>query len=259
MNVGLDKNLSQIKIPPISPERTKELILFQRLIGLRFRRIELLNLAFTHRSYANEFQGTIDNNEKLEFLGDSILGLVINEYLFLTLPDKTEGDLSKIKSFVVSESSLEIIAKRIKIDNFILIGKGEEYSGGRTKKAIIADAMEALIGAYYLDSGFKKIIKFIHKHFIPEINKVLENKHKKDYKTLLQEYVQKRYKTYPKYLIMQKKGPDHDKTFWMSVSIKGKSYGPGQGKNKKEAEQNAAEIAYTTILGKKKQQHIRSK
>lgn len=249
--MGFEKHVLHINASPISSERSKELTLFQRLIGVRFRRIDLLNLAFTHRSYANEFQGEIDNNEKLEFLGDSILGLVVNEYLFITLPDKTEGDLSKIKSFVVSESSLETIAKRIKIDNFILIGRGEEYSGGRSKKAIIADAMEALIGAYYLDSGFKKIVKFIHQHFIPEINKVLENKHKKDYKTLLQEYVQKKYKTYPKYSIMQKKGPDHDKTFWMSVIIKGKTYGPGQGKNKKEAEQHAAQIAYTTIVGKK--------
>ncbi|MBN2532923.1 MAG: ribonuclease III [Spirochaetales bacterium] len=250
--MGFDNNFLPIKAPPISPERHKELILFQKLIGLRFRRLDLLNLAFTHRSYANEFQGDIDNNEKLEFLGDSILGLVINEYLFINLPGRTEGDLSKIKSFVVSESSLEVIAKKIKIDNFILIGKGEEYSGGRTKKAIIGDAMEALIGAYYLDSGFKKIKKFIYHHFIPEINKVLENRHRKDYKTLLQEYVQKKYKTYPKYSITQKKGPDHDKTFWMSVTIKSKIYGPGQGKNKKEAEQNAAMIAYTTIIKDKK-------
>ena len=251
--MGFDRNFLPIKAPPISSERHKELILFQKLIGLRFRRFDLLNLAFTHRSYANEYQGDIDNNEKLEFLGDSILGLVINEYLFINLPDRTEGDLSKIKSFVVSESSLEVIAKRIKIDNFILIGKGEEYSGGRTKKAIIGDAMEALIGAYYLDSGFKKVKKFIYQHFLPEINKVLENKHRKDYKTLLQEFVQKKYKTYPKYTITHKKGPDHDKTFWMSVTIKNKTYGPGQGKNKKEAEQNAAMVAYTSIVGNKKE------
>ncbi|MBN1697808.1 MAG: ribonuclease III [Spirochaetales bacterium] len=239
------------KAPPVSPERFKELQLFQKYVGLRFRRLDLLNLAFTHRSYTNEFQGEIDNNEKLEFLGDSVLGLVVNEYLYLHLTDKTEGHMSKIKSFVVSETSLESIAKQIKIENFILIGKGEEYSGGRTKKAIIADAMEALIGAYYLDSGFANAKKFIHRLFIPEINKVLENKHQKDYKTLLQEYIQKRYKTYPKYTIIQKKGPDHDKTFWISVVINGKPYGPGQGKNKKEAEQNAAQIAYKTLTDKK--------
>jgi ribonuclease III len=189
----------------------------------------------------------------LEFLGDSILGLVVSEYLFRILPDKTEGDLAKIKSFVVSEDSLALIAKEIKIDNFILIGKGEEYSGGRSKKALLADAMEAIIGAYYLDSGFKAAEKFILRYLVPEINKVLENKHKKDYKTLLQEYSQKKYKTYPRYVLVQKTGPDHNKTFWMEVKINELSFGPGQGKNKKEAEQNAACIAYKQLKGNKKQ------
>lgn len=206
-----------------------------------------MNLAFTHRSFTNEFQGEIDNNEKLEFLGDSVLGLVVNEYLFLHLPNKNEGDMSRIKSFVVSENSLDEIARKIRIDNYILIGKGEEYSGGRSKKAILADAMEALIGAYYLDSGFLKAEKFIQKYLVPEIRKVLENKHQKDFKTLLQELVQKRFKTYPKYNIMQKKGPDHNKTFWISVAIGTQSFGPGKGKNKKEAEQSAAEMAYTSL------------
>jgi ribonuclease-3 len=249
--VGLLKKDFNLKAPPISTERFKELQLFQKFVGLRFRRLDLLNLAFTHRSYTNEFQGDIDNNEKLEFLGDALLGLIINEYLFIHFPDRSEGQLSKIKSFVVSETSLEYIAKQIKIENFILIGKGEEYSGGRTKKAIIADAMEALIAAYYLDSGFTHVKRLIYKLFIPEIYKVLENKHQKDYKTLLQEYIQKKYKTYPKYSVMHKKGPDHDKTFWISVIINGKPYGPGQGKNKKEAEQDAAHIAYKELIEKK--------
>lgn len=233
--------------PPVSSERKKELNLFQKHARIRFKRLELLNLAFSHRSYSNEFQINMDNNEKLEFLGDSVLGLIINEYLFFHLPDKTEGDLSRIKSFVVSEASLVEIAKKIKIDNFILIGKGEEYSGGRSKKAILADAMEALMGAYYIDSGFKKIKKFILDLFVPEIMKVLENKHQKDYKTLLQEYVQKKFKTYPRYSLVQKEGPDHDKTFWITVGIGDKVYGPGKGKNKKEAEQNAAGIAFKSF------------
>lgn len=210
--------------------------------------MELLNLSFTHRSYANENQKNIENNEKLEFLGDSILGMIINEYLFLQFEDKSEGDLSKIKSFVVSEPSLAQIAKQIKIDNFILIGKGEEYSGGRKKDAILADAMEAVIGAYYLDSGMKSVKKLILNLLVPEIQKVIENRHQKDYKTLLQEYIQKKYKVYPKYTVTQKVGPDHDKTFWVSVYINGKSYGPGKGKNKKMAEQNAASIAYKELV-----------
>lgn len=243
---------TELKVPPIAEERKKELILFQKHTNIRFKRLALLNLAFSHRSYSNEYQQEIDNNEKLEFLGDSILGLIINEFLFFNLPDRTEGDLSRIKSFVVSENYLVEIARKIKIDNFILIGKGEEYSGGRSKKAILADAMEALIGAYYIDSGFKKVKKFILDLFVPEIKKVLENKHQKDYKTLLQEFVQKKFKTYPKYSLVQKKGPDHDKTFWITVQIKNKSYGPGKGKNKKEAEQSAASIAYTALSRKKK-------
>ncbi|MFP4363417.1 MAG: ribonuclease III [Spirochaetia bacterium] len=235
------------KAPSIDPERKKLLQLFEKNAEIRFRRLELLNLAFSHRSYANEDPATLENNEKLEFLGDSVLGLVVSEYLFRLLPDKNEGDLARIKSFVVSEDSLADIARNIKVNNFILIGKGEEYSGGRTKKAILADAMEAIIGAYYIDSGFKDAKKFILKYLVPEIEKVLEDKHKKDYKTLLQEYVQKHFKTYPKYNLEKKTGPDHNKTFWMKVQIKNNSYGPGSGKNKKEAEQNAAAIAYEAL------------
>lgn len=235
------------KAPSVSAERKKELQLFEKHIGIRFRSLELLNLAFSHRSFANENGVDVDNNEKLEFLGDSVLGLVVSEYLYTSLPDKAEGDLARVKSFVVSEDSLAEIAKRIKVDNFILIGKGEEYSGGRAKKAILADCMEAIIGAYYMDSGFKASRSFILKYMIPEINKVLENKHRKDYKTLLQEYVQKRFKSYPRYSLLKKTGPDHDRTFWINVTIDGDSFGPGQGKNKKEAEQNAAGIAYESL------------
>ena len=231
----------------IDSERKKELQLFEKHAGLRFRNLGLLNLAFTHRSYANENNDDIENNEKLEFLGDSVLGIVVSEQLFKELPDKAEGVLARIKSFVVSENSLADVAKKIRVDNYILIGKGEEYSGGRSKKAILADCMEAIIGAHYIDSGFKDSQKFILKYFIPEIRKVMEDRHKKDYKTLLQELVQKQFQTYPRYVLQQKTGPDHNKTFWMDVSIKDKKYGPGSGKNKKEAEQNAAKLAYETL------------
>jgi len=209
--------------------------------------MDLLNLAFCHRSYANECSQKTDNNEKLEFLGDSVLGLVVSEYLYDILGDRAEGDLARVKSFVVSEDSLADIAKAIRVDNFILIGKGEEYSGGRSKKAILADCMEAIFGALFLDSGMKAAKAFILKYIVPEINKVLENKHRKDYKTLLQEYIQKKYKSYPKYQMVKRTGPDHDKTFWMEVKVGGKVYGPGKGKNKKEAEQKAAAIAFKDL------------
>lgn len=245
---------SVLKAPPVTSERRKELQLFEKQAGIRFRRLELLNLAFSHRSYANENADNVGNNEKLEFLGDAVLGLVVSEYLFNTLSDRNEGDLAKIKSFVVSEDSLADIAKSLRVDNFILIGKGEEYSGGRSKKAILADAMEAILGAYFLDSGFLPSRRFILRVLVPEINKVLEDRHRKDYKTLLQEYAQKRFKTYPKYILVEKTGPDHNKTFWIEVKINDMTFGPGKGKNKKEAEQNAASIAYATLIAEKKTQ-----
>jgi ribonuclease-3 len=243
------KNADEFRAPDVTSERKRELLLFERSMGIRFRRQELLNLAFSHRSFAHESSQDVGNNERLEFLGDSVLGAIVSEYLFSHLPDRPEGDLAKIKSFVVSEDSLAAIAKNVKIDNFVLIGKGEEFSGGRSKKAILADCLEAIIGAYFLDSGFKDCKKFVLKFMIPEITKVLENKHRQDFKTLLQEHVQKIYKTYPKYTLVQKTGPDHDKTFWMEVKIREKAYGPGRGKNKKEAEQNAARIAYKELTG----------
>jgi ribonuclease-3 len=234
--------------PAVNTERKKELQLFQRHANARFRSLELLNLALSHRSYANEQGGAVDNNEKLEFFGDSVLGLVVSEYLVLGLPERSEGELAKIKSFVVSEDSLSEIARRLRLDNFVLIGKGEEYSGGRSKKALMADALEAVIGAYYLDSGFKAVRTFIRQLLIPEIDKVLADRHKKDYKTLLQEYVQKRFKSYPHYRVVQRKGPDHNKTFWIEVTVNRRTYGPGSGKNKKEAEQEAAAIAYRAFV-----------
>jgi ribonuclease-3 len=233
-------------------ERKKELQLFQKHAQIRFKSLALLNLAFSHRSFANESAGEVDNNEKLEFFGDSVLGLVVSEYLVTALPDKSEGDMAKIKSHVVSEESLAEIGRTLRVDNFILIGKGEEYSGGRSKKALIADAVEAIIGAYYLDSGFKAVRTFIRSLLIPQINEVLEDRHKKDYKTLLQEYVQKRFKSYPRYRIANRKGPDHNRTFWIEVAIGKRTYGPGTGKNKKEAEQQAAGIAYKALTERPK-------
>jgi ribonuclease-3 len=241
------RRVSDNRPPPISPERKKELQLFENQIGVRFRSIALLNLAFCHRSYANESDINVDNNEKLEFLGDSVLGLVSSEYLFTTLSDQSEGEMAKIKSFVVSEASLSKIAKQIRVDNFILIGRGEEYSGGRSKRAILADCLEAIIGAYYLDSGLKSAKDFVLNLLIPEVDAVRENRHEKDYKTLLQEYAQKRFKTYPRYKTVKKRGPDHDRTFWIEVFINDRKFGPGIGKNKKEAEQKAAGMAYNSL------------
>jgi ribonuclease-3 len=210
-----------------------------------------LNLAFSHRSYANEQGGAVDNNEKLEFFGDSVIGLVVSEYLLGILLDRTEGEMAKVKSFVVSEDSLEGIARALRLDNFILIGRGEEFSGGRSKKTLLADCMEAIVGAYYLDSGFKAAHDFVERLLAPEIHKVLEDKHRKDYKTLLQEFAQKRFRTYPRYRVVQRRGPDHNRIFAIEVTVDNRTFGPGLGKNKKEAEQEAAGIAYQTLVERK--------
>ncbi len=231
----------------VTSERKKELHAFERHAGARFKRLGLLNLAFVHRSYSNETANPSGNNEKLEFLGDSVLGLVVAEHLFTTLPDKVEGDLAKIKSFVVSEESLAKVAARLQVDRYLLVGRGEEYSGGRQKKAILADAMEAIIGALFLDSGMKSARRFVLEQLVPEIDLVLQDRHRKDYKTLLQEFVQKKYKTYPKYHLTHRSGPDHNKTFWIEVRISDQSFGPGEGKNKKQAEQAAAKLAYEAL------------
>lgn len=233
----------------LSRERRLELAAFQKAADLRFRSLELLNLSLTHRSCGNEDPLHAQNNERLEFLGDAVLGVVTASCLYTLLPDRSEGELARVKSYVVSEEVLSEEAKAIGIDRFILLGKGEEQSGGRSKKAILADAMEAVIGAYYLDVGFEAASRFVLSLVEPEVRKVLQNRHHKDYKTILQEYVQKYYRSYPAYSVVRRTGPDHDRTFWISCAVGGVEYGPVSGKNKKEAEQNAAKEAYDAIIG----------
>jgi ribonuclease-3 len=195
----------------------------------------------------NETAELIDNNEKLEFLGDSVLGMVVADYLFRLLPDRPEGDLAKIKSHVVSEKSLAGIALKLGIDTIVHVGNGEEISGGRNKKALLSDTMEALIGAWYLDAGYEKASRFILGCLKDLIDMVLADRHVKDYKTLLQEMAQKRFHMYPRYVLDSKTGPDHQKTFWMNVHVAGEIFGPGRGDNKKAAEQEAARIAFESL------------
>ena len=200
-----------------------------------------------HRSVSNETAGSKVNNERLEFLGDSILGAVCATILCKTYKDKTEGELAKIKSVVVSENILSGIALSLKIDEMLLLGKGEELSGGRTKKAILADAMEALIGALYLDSGYKAAFDFVGGCINPEIGKVTGDNYHKDYKSIFQEYCQHNFRCYPEYRIVKRSGPEHDRTFWIEVSINETVYGTGTGRNKKSAEQEAAKAAWEKL------------
>lgn len=228
----------------IEAGRKRELLDFQKQAGLKFKDLRLLDLAFHHRSFSNEHNNFHANNERLEFLGDSVLGLVAASYLYNSFKDRSEGDLAKIKASAVSEEALSKAAHCLNISKYLVLGKGEEMSGGREKKAILADALEAVIGAYYLDSGFKTAQKFVLNLLEKTISSVLEKKFISDYKSLLQELVQKKFKTVPKYELKKASGPDHDRTFWFSVSINGKVYGPLSGKTKKEAEQAVAKVAY---------------
>jgi ribonuclease-3 len=236
------------KAPAISESRERELLLFCKNNDFICKDLNLLNLAFTHRSFANETSESVDNNERLEFLGDSVLGVVVADWLFRNLPAKHEGDFSKIKSVVVSEDSLAMVARKLELSQYLLIGKGEEYSGGREKKALLADCLEALFAASYLDSGFEVARKFVMKYLEPQIQAVLKYDYHRDYKTSLQEYMQKRWRKCPTYTLVKKTGPEHDFTFFVEVKVNELSFGPAEGRNKKEAEQNAAKLAYDSVV-----------
>ncbi len=231
----------------LSKSRYITLDVFQKNLSIRFKTIELLDTAFHHRSFSNEIENVTGNNERLEFLGDAVLGLIVTNYLYSTMQNEAEGVLAKIKSVVVSEATLSEIALRIGIDACLSLGRGEEKSGGRQKKAILADALEAVIGAFYLDSGLKETERLVISILKDEINKVHENTHIKDYKTLLQEYYQKKNKMVPKYSMDKKTGPDHNQTFWVTVSLGATTYGPKSGKSKKEAEQAVAKFALESL------------
>ena len=236
----------QLKAADPDPSRKKVLAAFMKTAGIRFKSPGLLNLSFMHRSVSNESNQKI-NNERLEFLGDAVLGAVAANLLYENLADRPEGDLARIKSVVVSEDVLSAVARELQIDNLLILGRGEELSGGRTKKAILADALEALIGAIYLDSGYDKAFKFVSRFISAEIERVLENRHYQDYKSLLQEFCQRLYRNYPDYRILKRSGPDHARTFWVEVAVNGQVFGPASGSNKKSAEREAAKLAYEAL------------
>ncbi|MDR1389253.1 MAG: ribonuclease III [Treponema sp.] len=232
--------------PPLQTDRKAELRAFSKSIGARFKSLELLNLSLTHRSVSNE--AALPNNERLEFLGDAVLGVVAASLLYQKLPDNSEGELAKIKSVVVSEDTLAGIALEKRLDAVLILGKGEERTGGRTKKAILADALEALIGALYLDSGFTAAFAFVAPLVGAEIMRV-EQGGGNDHKSLLQEWCQQRYKKPPLYLTVKRTGPEHDRRFWIEVNVNGSIFGPGTGRSKKSAEQEAARIACDALIG----------
>mgnify|MGYP004698329345 CR=1 FL=1 len=239
----------QSKAPFITEERERELLSFLKDNKLRFDDLRLLNLAFTHTSYANECRGEVDNNERLEFLGDSVLGMITAEYLFSFYHKFHEGDFSRIKSVVVSEESLSEVASRMDFERYLLVGHGEKLQGGRKKKAIQADAMEAVIAALYLDQGFEAARDFVLSFIPDQVTKLQKNQLSyKDYKTELQVYYQKKKKgKVPVYELIGQSGPDHEQIFSVSVTLGSKTYGPAEGRNKKAAEQAAAKLALISL------------
>lgn len=214
---------------------------FEERIAISFKNKGLLKQALTHRSYAY-VRGLKEDNERLEFLGDSILDMVVSDYLFERYPDLNEGKLSKMKSGVVNRNTLFIWAKRIGIQDFIMLSKEEESAGGRDKNSIVANAFEALIAAIYRDQGL-----IAAKYFILGQISQQEELERADYKSLFQEIIQKKYKILPEYNVKTESGPDHKKLFEIEVKVKNRIYGKGVGKSKKNAEQQAAREALIKI------------
>lgn len=217
----------------------------QENLNYYFKDGELLRKALTHSSYANEHQmGMTENNERLEFLGDTILNLVVSQYLYKKYPNYPEGELSKIRAKVVCESSLAYAARKINLGDYLLLGKGEEATGGRNRESILADATEAIVGAIYMDSDFQITNKLLLQNFEADIvHAVAKGDLFNDYKTELQEKLQRRGRARVEYMVNREEGPDHSKIFYMDVQLNGKVIGTGTGRNKKEAEQMAAKEA----------------
>ncbi|MEC7840363.1 MAG: ribonuclease III [Chlamydiota bacterium] len=215
-------------------------------IGYKFCNREFLALAFTHRSYVNESRDVQGHNERLEFLGDSILGLLIADYLYHHLPTTPEGELSYLRSRLVEASSCVLFVQKLAVEKYILLGKGERMNDGRGRESILADLFEAIIGAIFLDGGIDAVKKFLFSTFTDEIDAILKTP-LRNWKAMLQDYCQKKYHTPPVYEVIDQAGPDHSKVFKIAVSINGKQTGIGEGSSKKEAQQAAAESAFETL------------
>ncbi|MBQ8682517.1 MAG: ribonuclease III [Selenomonadales bacterium] len=227
-----------------SAQRIFELKQLSDKMGIVFEQIGLLHKALTHTSYANEFKMyTIEHNERLEFLGDAILDAIISDELFRRYPQLPEGELTKARAAIVCEGSLADSAQSLGIGSYLLLGRGENASGGRERASILADAFEAVIGAIYVDSNIENCRTFILKYLGTDLEKINFGHYSRDYKTLLQEVVQKKPDQHIRYQLENETGPDHKKEFTISVAINGEKFGIGVGKSKKEAEQKAAQEA----------------
>lgn len=216
-------------------------------IGLAWKNPDLLQMALTHSSYSFERKERIRNNQRLEFLGDAVLELVISEFLYNTCTSGTEGELTKLRASIVCEPSLARVARNLGLGAALYMGKGEERSGGRERPSILADAFEALLGAVYLDGGLAAAGEFALLQLREVISDVLEGRVERDYKTELQEILQKKSNHPVNYVILKEEGPAHDRFFTAGVVYMGRQMGSGTGHSKKEAEQHAARNALDSL------------
>ncbi len=222
----------------------------EEAIGYRFQNITLLQNALTHSSYANErWHDSLRSNERLEFLGDSILGMVVAEYLYRNFPDRLEGELTRMRADMVCETSLAKVATQVDLGRHLLLGHGEEQGGGRNRASILADAMESVIAASFLDGGMAAAEGIIRRFILTNVpSGRMQNQ---DYKTALQELVQQKKNQQLHYALVGENGPDHDKKFFVEVSLNGKVVGKGAGSSKKRAEQDAARAAIEQLFPQK--------
>ena len=219
-------------------------------IGYRFHNIQLLRSALTHSSYANErWHNSLLSNERLEFLGDSVLGMLVAEYLYRTFPDRPEGELTRMRADMVCEHTLATVANRIGLGEHLLLGHGEERLGGRSRESILADATESVIAACFLDGGLEAALQFVKTFILVEVPVTRPNN--MDYKTALQELVQQKKNQVLSYALVGQSGPDHDKQFDVEVSLNGAVVGFGSGRSKKRAEQMAARAAMEKLFPQK--------
>lgn len=215
-------------------------------IGYTFKNKELLALAFIHRSFVNENRDVNQHNERLEFLGDSVLGLITSEYLYKELPQNPEGELSYLRSRLVEASSCVAYIQKLDLEKYLALGKGERINQGRGRESILSDLFEALIAAIYLDSGLDSVKTFFFTNFSEEIAAILKTP-LSNWKAILQDYCQKKYQKPPYYNVLSEEGPDHSKIFKISVMIDEKEIGVGSGSSKKEAQQSAAKNALENV------------
>ncbi len=226
----------------------------QTELGYTFKDLQLLTQALTHSSHANEKSRVVLDNEQLEFLGDAVLGFLVSDFLYRAHPNLDEGQLSKLKGFFVSSANLVKYAERLNLGNYLHLGKGEEKTGGRTKQALLVDALEAVLGAIYLDGGIEEARRVMLPFFEPQIEDVGESDRQlKDFKTELQEQVQAKHLGRAEYLLASETGPDHQKLFTVEVIIDGESVAHGVGLTKKAAEQAAARQALERVWSRQQE------